>query len=170
MPKGNLYGVKSCVRKSVQRKPRFKGRIETRKQLEIRDSAQYQSETVDLQSGPTHHQTTTSQTLENVSGTEEAETSVSLRKITAASLAVTSLQSTPMSHSSSSHCSVTNFDQEVEGYRLIYVESMRKDMEEMHQFSGQVNNAERQDSAESQNLNPAIRCSALLILAQGQNQ
>ena len=36
--------------------------------------------------------------------------------------------------------------------------------------TGQVNNAERQNSAETRNLNSAIRCSALLIFAQGQNQ
>ena len=136
MPKGNRYGVKSRVRKSVQRKPRFKGRTDAKKLLEIRDSAQDQSETVDLQSGPTHHQTTTSQNLENVSGTEEAETSASFRKITAGSEAMTPLQSTPISHSSTSHCTVTDFDQEAdEGYRLIYVENMRKAMEQMHQFS-----------------------------------
>ena len=37
-------------------------------------------------------------------------------------------------------------------------------------FQGQVNNAELQNSAEPRNLNSAIRCSALLIFAQGQNQ
>ena len=63
IPKGNRYGVKSHVQKSVQRKLRVKGRIDARKPSETRDSAQDQSRTVDLQRGPTcqYHQIPTSQ-------------------------------------------------------------------------------------------------------------
>ena len=136
MPKGNRYGVKSRVRKSIQRKPRFKGRIDAKKPSEARDSAQDQSGTVDLQSWPTYHQKTTSQILEDVSGIEEADTSTSFRKITATSEAMTPLQSTPNVHSYSSHCNVTDFDQPAaaEGYHLTYVENMRKAIKEMHRF------------------------------------
>ena len=137
MPKGNRYGVKSRVRKSIQRKPRFKGSVGKKKQLETRDSSQGQRETVDLQSGPSYQSATGSQTVENDSGSEEAETSASFRKITAATESITPLHSTPISHTSSSHCSVADFDVALaaEGYRLIYVENIRKAMEEMHKFS-----------------------------------
>ena len=132
MPKGNRYGVKSRVRKTFQRKPRFKGSVDKQKQPETRDLGQDQSETtIDLQNRPTitNQSTTPAKLLEMRLRRQKL---LHLLGKFMLHLKHQSRESTPISHTSSSHCDA---DQEGEGYRLVYVENMRKAMEEMHQFS-----------------------------------